>query len=56
MFMSLSKTESVSLHLSGQQNFPPLLKNLFTDPTINEHISLKVNYNYYYYYLNIEII
>ena len=50
MFMSFSKTESVSLHLI--QTFPLILKSLFTGPTINEHI--KVNYNYYY--LNIEIV
>ena len=42
MVMSFSKTESVSLHLSGRNNFPPLLPQL-----------LKVNYNYY---LNIEIV
>ena len=45
MFMSFSKTEPVSLHLSGWIKFPLLLPQL-----------LKVNYNYYYYYLNIEIV
>ena len=37
MLMSFSKTESVSLHLSGQNNFPPILKHLSTGPTINKH-------------------
>ena len=51
MSMSFSKTESVSLYLSGRKHFPPLLPQL-----------LKVNYYYlnieivYYYYLNIEIV
>ena len=47
MFMSLSKTESVTLHLSGQKHFPTILKSLLL--AINEHIT-------YYYYLNIEIV
>ena len=39
MFMSFSKTESVSLYLSGQKHFPPILKSLSIGPTLNEHIS-----------------
>ena len=42
MFTSFSKTESVSLHLSGPKNFPPIspiLNSLSTGPTINEHIT-----------------
>ena len=39
MFMSFSKTESVSLHLSGQKDFPPILKRLSTGSTLNEHIT-----------------
>ena len=49
--MSFSKTESVSLYLSGSKHFPPILKSLSTGPT---NTLLKVNYNYYY--LNIEIV
>ena len=39
MFMSFTKTESVSLHLSGQKDFHPILKNHSTGPIINEHIT-----------------
>ena len=39
MFMSFSKTESVSLHLSSPKTFPPILKRLSTGATINEHIT-----------------
>ena len=39
MCMSFSKTESVSLHISGQKDFSPILKNHSTGPTINEHIT-----------------
>ena len=53
--MSFSKTESVSLHLSGQKNFPPMLKSVSNGPTIM-NVLLKANYNYYYYYLNIGIL
>ena len=37
MFMSFSKTESVSLYLSGRKHFPPILS---TGPTLKENITL----------------
>ena len=37
--MSSSKTESVSLHLSGRKHFPSILKCLSTGPTLNEYIT-----------------
>ena len=37
--MSSSKTESISLHPSGQKHFPPILKCLSTGPTLNEYIT-----------------
>ena len=64
MFVSFSKTESVSLHLSSQKYFPPILKSVSTGPALNKHIHdiititntititvvFLITYYYYYYY------
>ena len=39
MSVSFSKTEYVSLHISGRKHFPPIIKSLSNSPTLNEHIT-----------------